>query len=182
MTKTWIKMGFKIIKLLIIIIFIVVCVDSTISDKFIMKTENFNLNKTLDMNAMAEKEFEDINDDIYAAKDTYVGDLTGYSADCPLCTGKLGCLSSYNVYKNGVITYPDKVYGDVRIVASSKSLACGSVIRFKSNRVSSEETYAIVLDRGVRGRDIDILVPTGEYATEYIGRSTITYDVVRFGW
>lgn len=113
---------------------------------------------------------------------TFSGDLTGYSADCPACYGTLGCLPSYNVYRNGVLTYPDKTYGNVRIVASSKSIPCGSIIRFDSDRVSDGTTYAIILDRGVYNYDIDLLVPTEAFAYQYIGRSKIKYDVLRYGW
>ena len=57
---------------------------------------------------------------------TYTGDLTGYSADCPACNGTLACKPKYDVYKNGVVTYPDKEYGNVRIVAThQKNLKCG---------------------------------------------------------
>jgi len=89
---------------------------------------------------------------------------------------------SYKVYKNGVITYPDKTYGNVRIVASSKSLACGSIIRFNAKGISSEPVLAIVLDRGVRGQNIDLLMPTEDAARKKVGRKKITYDVIRNGW
>ena len=119
-------------------------------------------------------------DDIYSVKDTFTGDLTAYGFDCPLCGGTLGCKPSYYI-KDGTTTYPDETYGTVRIVASSKNLPCGSIIRFDSKRVSEEPTIAIVLDRGVLGNDIDLLV--GHEANAYnIGRSIITYDVLRQGW
>ena len=45
-----------------------------------------------------------------------------------------------------------------------------------------DEVVAIVLDRGVLGNDIDLLVPNANVATQSIGRSKITYDVLRNGW
>ena len=79
-------------------------------------------------------------------------------------------------------TYNDAEYGEVYIVASSKNLPCGSIISFYSNRISDGRNLAIVLDRGVLGNDIDLLTPSEEYAYNYVGRSSITYDVLRFGW
>ena len=73
-------------------------------------------------------------------------------------------------------------YGTVNIVASSKNLPCGSIVRFSSNKVGEGESFAIVLDRGVRGYSLDLLTPSEEYASKYIGRSQITYDVLRSGW
>lgn len=181
MTKPKKKINY-FIKIIILFLFIFSSFVSTIDRHKKIKTETLTFNQTLDLTAMAEKEAEDINLDLYAAKASYTGDLTGYSADCPLCNGTLSCKTSYKVYKNNVISYYDETYGDVRIVASSKQLACGSIVRFQSNRVGEGDTYAIVLDRGVLGHNLDLLVPSEAYATQHIGRSKITYDVLRFGW
>ena len=112
---------------------------------------------------------------------TLNGSLTGYAADCPMCNGTLACKRDYKVYKNGVVNYNDGTYGNVRIVASSKKLPCGSIIEFDSNVVNGT-VYAIVLDRGVLGNNIDLLVETESYASKYIGRSNISYKVLREGW
>lgn len=180
--RPWVKMGLKIIRFFILLFIIFGGLKTSLSDNYIIKTEIIDINKTIGMSASSIKEWEDINKDAFATKAIYSGDLTGYSADCPMCNGTLSCKPSYNVYKNGVVTYEDSTYGNVRIVASSKRLSCGTVIRFNSNRISNEVTYAIVLDRGVLGYDIDLLVPSEQYASKYIGRSNISYEVVRFGW
>ena len=177
--RPWVKMGFKVMVVSVVALIFVQANSNSIKVETI---EVDSLNETLSFNGDLEKEWEDINKDPYATKATYTGDLTGYAADCPKCYGTLGCKPSYKVYKNGVVTYPDKTYGNVRIVASSKKLKCGSVIRFNTSRVSKETTYAIVLDRGVLGRDIDLLMATQEDARVKIGRSKLTYEVVRFGW
>ena len=143
-----------------------------------IKVTNNNLNLSLDLNAMAAKVEEDIQNDIYSSKDTFTGYLTGYAADCPLCGGHLACMPSLDVL-HGNVNYQDATYGDVRIVASSKNLTCGTVIKFQS--VSGPIT-AIVLDRGVSGTAIDLLTPTENYAISNVGRSIITYDVIRKGW
>lgn len=182
----WIKMGLKGL----LIIFLVFLLKTNVSDKYNLKTENFNLNVTLGMNAFAEKEKEEkpksviINENRLNSNviTSLSGDLTGYSADCPLCNGTLACKSSYDVYKNGVVTYQDSYYGNVRIVASSKKLSCGSIIRFNLSSISKEPIYAIVLDRGVLGNDIDLLMPTESAAYKQVGRRKITYEVLRNGW
>lgn len=171
-----------ILKLMLLLFLILVFVTSEVGNQKKIKAEVVVNNKYFTVNAIAEKEFENIEEDIYAVKATFKGDLTGYAADCPMCNGTLACKSSYDVYKNGVVTFVDKTYGTVRIVASSKNLPCGSIIRFNSDKVASAEVYAIVLDRGGLGTSIDLLVETELYASKYIGRSKIDYDVVRFGW
>lgn len=113
---------------------------------------------------------------------SHTGDLTGYSADCPACNGTLACKPRYNVYKNGVVTYDDSSYGTVRIVATSKNIPCGSILRLKDTKLSNEDMYVIVLDRGVLGYDLDLLVESERYAAINIGRSKVSYEVIRNGW
>ncbi len=165
----------------LILIILIVLVANTSVNIYENKIENTNVNNTVNLSTMALKVVEINLADKFTAKDTFTGDLTGYAYNCPLCGGTLGCLPSYYI-KDGTVTYPDNDYGVVRIVASSKNLPCGSIVRFNSDKISNEETYAIVLDRGVRGNALDLLVPSEEYASTYIGRSSITYDVLRNGW
>ena len=144
-------------------------------------TSNTNLNKNLNLNAMAKVidnfRYEDLNQVL----DSFHGTLTGYVANCPLCSGRLGC-TGQNVL-DGTTTYNDSQYGNVSIVASSKSLPCGSIVRFKNDTVSNTgELTAIVLDRGVTGTALDLLVDSNETALTKIGRRSINYDVLRFGW
>lgn len=163
-----------------IVIFMFIIAKSS-SDIKIATVENNNVNKTVNLTTMAMKLIE-VEDKVkYTPVATYTGDLTGYAYNCPLCNGTLGCMPKYNI-KDGTTTYKDYEYGVVKIVASSKNIACGSIIRFKSNRVGEGEQFAIVLDRGVGGYALDLLTPSEEYASKYIGRSKITYDVLRSGW
>lgn len=163
-----------------VLVFLLIITKSSIDVKSVA-VENDNMNKTINLSMMALKVIEVSENDKYMAKDTFVGDLTGYAYDCPLCNGTLGCMPSYYI-KDGKTTYNDYEYGTVRIVASSSNLACGSIISFDSSRISDSKVYAIVLDRGVLGTDIDLLTPSEKYAADYVGRSIITYDVLRSGW
>lgn len=142
---------------------------------------NTNLNKNVDLNAMAKviQNFRDT--DLSTPLDTYYGTLTGYVADCPLCSGYLGC-NSQNVL-DGTTTYTDSQYGEVRIVASSLSLPCGSIVRFKNDTLShTGEITAVVLDRGVTGTSLDLLVDSVDTAIKKVGSKKINYDILRFGW
>lgn len=144
------------------------------------KVINENLNKTLDLTAMALKLNEIQLSDKFYPLDTFTGDLTGYAADCPLCNGHLGCTGKW--VGDGTTTYEDLDYGNVLIVASSKNLPCGSIISFDAKYISKDKVYAIVLDRGVLGNDIDLLVESEDFARKKVGRHKLTYDVLRFGW
>ena len=172
---------FNLIKISIIIfvvLFTCVKVDIPSTET---KTVNSNLNKILDLHAMSVKYAEIVKNDLYTPLDTYNGDLTGYAADCPLCNGHLGC--NYQNVLDGTLTYDDKDYGTVRIVASSKRIPCGTIIQFDGSIIREEGTVtAIVLDRGVLGTDLDLLVESEEFASRYIGRHQISYDILRFGY
>lgn len=163
-----------------IILFILVVAKSS-SSLVEMKMSSEASNRTIDLSTMAMKLEEDIRNDIYRAKDTYTGDLTGYDANCPLCGGTLACMPGYYV-KDGTDTYLDSIYGNVRIVASSKNLPCGTIVRFSLPSLSSEPLIAIVLDRGVLGNDLDLLTPNESFARKYVGRRSISYDILRQGW
>ena len=167
------------IKLIVIAIAVLFVVGSSNGKEF--KVKNNNLNLSTDLTLMALRVEENIKNDIYGAKETYTGDLTGYGADCPLCGGTLACMPSLDVL-HGNVTYNDATYGNVRIVASSQNLPCGTVIRFDSQRISNEPVVAIVLDRGVLGTHIDLLSTSEAEASNNVGRSVITYDVIRKGW
>ena len=166
----------KTVKILIIFIIIAVCGQTGIIEQEV-KTSNNNLNKTLDLTAMALKIDEINHNDLYYPLDTYNGVLTGYAANCPLCGGTLGC-TGQNVL-DGTTTYQDKDYGTVKIVASSKSLPCGSIVNFSLN---NENITAIVLDRGVTGTALDLLVESQAYAISNVRRKNISYQILRFGY
>ena len=119
---------------MIIILSTMVLVGTSNGNQF--RVKNSNLNLSTDLTLMALKVEKDIQNDIYSAKETYDGDLTGYGANCPLCGGTLACMPSLDVL-HGNVNYTDATYGNVRIVASSQNLPCGTVIRFDSKRIES---------------------------------------------
>lgn len=164
----------------IIFVIVVVIVGTSNSRVFSFKANNNNLKKIVNLDTMSKKVSQFDYDRLYGAKDTLTGDLTGYVYNCPLCTGRLACMWKLDL-SDGKTTYNDSTYGVVRIVASSTNLPCGTIIRFDSQRISSTPTIAIVLDRGVIGNAIDLLSEDLSYAIT-LGRSSITYDILRYGW
>ena len=169
----------RLIKLIVLVIATMLLIGTSNGSQY--KVKNSNLNLSTDLTLMALKVEKDIQNDIYSAKETYEGDLTGYGADCPLCGGHLACMPSLDVL-NGNVSYTDQTYGSVRIVASSQNLPCGSVVRFDAPGISDEKMVAIVLDRGVTGTALDLLVESNNAAYTSVGRRKITYDVIRKGW
>ena len=185
---SWIKMGFKVFKVVILTILVVFALQSNVSNNN-FKSNKFDFVEIVDLSAIATKDEEKKpvankpNTGTVLGSYKIKGDLTGYSADCPACNGTLSCKRSYNVYKNNVVTYPDTEYGNVRIVAAhQKNLKCGSIIKFNLSTISNDPIYAIVLDRGVLGTDIDLLVENEAAAYKSVGRRKITYEVVRTGY
>ena len=162
------------------VIVLVVSLANISTSQEMTMVSNQASNRVINLTTMAMKLESDIKNDLYSAKDTYTGDLTGYGADCPLCGGHLGCTGQD--VRDGTTTYLDPTYGNVRIVASSSSLACGSIVRFQLDKLSSEPIIAIVLDRGVLGQDLDLLMSSEAEARSKVGRTTLSYDVLRFGW
>jgi len=169
----------KILRVFLIVSFVFFLGNSSVKTGNVIVNEN--LHKTLDLTSMAEKVQDNINNNVFESFKTYTGELTAYVFNCPLCGGTLACRPNYNI-RDGTTTFDDEMYGTVNIVASSRNLPCGSIVRFNSSRISEEPIFAIVLDRGVLGTDIDILAPTVEYAFRTVGRSKVTYDVLRIGW
>ena len=171
--RSYIRLYILFTLLLVFVIFYVVSKEEK-KESSVDKID-YSLNLIVDTEKEEVKEEELVIEEPIKVVEQHTGDLTGYSADCPKCYGTLACKPNYDVYKNGVVTYNDKDYGNVSIVATSKNVPCGSIIKFN-------DTYAIVLDRGVLGYDVDLLVESEQYARQHIGRKKITYDIVRSGW
>ena len=152
------------------------------SESFLSFVINDNLSKNIDKSVIQASQDElykeGINNPIY----TFIGELTGYGGDCPVCSGRVACPPRMNVNKEGIY-YQDKTYGKVRIVASSRNYPCGTILRFNVKKLSSEPIIAIILDRGVGGNVIDLLTDSEAYATKYVGRvRKLEFEVLREGW
>jgi hypothetical protein len=143
---------------------------------------NENINKGVDKETIQVSQNQLYLDGIYSPKYTFVGDLTGYAGDCPLCTGYLACPPRTNVLKEGIY-FEDKTYGTLRIAASSRKYPCGTIIEFDVGKLSDEPIIAIILDRGVGGNDIDLLSENEDIARKQVGRvKNQEFRVLREGW
>lgn len=110
----------------------------------------------------------------------FTGKLTHYGPDCPLCSGKLAC--NGQDARGGNIYYNDKEYGTVRIVATTKLIPCGSIIRINIKEYAEDGMYAIVLDRGVSGSNIDLLKESQQTASPVRTVNGASFDIVRYGY
>lgn len=199
------KVFFRILQGIILTVAVVVMASN--SSNIETMVTNDNLNKTVDLEAMALKvsefdnvvsseiamaevqapvvetpqvpsdanvvlDYSNLDESLNTPSNRLTGQLTGYVFNCPACSGVMAC-TRYNIM-DGTTTYPDPTYGNVNIVASSGNLPCGSIVQF-------DGIYAIVLDRGVLGNDLDLLMPSYQAAIQQ-GRRTITYDVLRYGY
>ncbi len=167
----------------ILIVFVVV-----IFNKETRETVNFNVTTNENNNKYTEvavieniqKEIEETES--YTPISTFFGELTGYSGNCKKCSGILACKPRTNVLEDGIY-FEDDDYGSVRIVASSKKYPCGTIISFEKSSISEEPIVAVVMDRGVSGDVIDLLVESNDYARKKVGRvRNIEFQVLRYGW
>lgn len=103
--------------------------------------------------------------------------ITHYGPNCnsSACSGITA--SGYDV--RNTIYYNDQEYGQLRIVATSRDIPLYTVIRINDYKVGGD-TLAIVLDRGVSGNVIDLLVSSEEEAYG-LGIQYTNIEIVREG-
>ena len=111
---------------------------------------------------------------------SFEGKLTHYGPDCELCGGHLGC--NGQDARNGNIYYEDEEYGTLRIVATSKAIPCGSIIRINVDEYDPNGMYAIVLDRGVGYGVVDLLKTSQKANSPVRTLNNVTFDIVRYGY
>lgn len=120
----------------------------------------------------------------YGAKNPvkFNGVMTGYGPDCAGCGGHVACSPGQNV-TGGNIYFKDNTYGKVNILAASPSIPCGSIVKISNSTLSKGTIVAIVLDRGgaIQGTKMDFL-DESEAKAMRVGKQTVTYEIVRWGW
>lgn len=114
---------------------------------------------------------------------TYYGPMTAYGPDCLGCIGITA--SGYNVL-HGNINYYDKTYGEVRILASDKTLPFGTIVKITGLDDYPKGILAIVLDRGSaigfnKNSYFDLLYAS-ESATLTFGCQYAQFDILRLGY
>ena len=176
--KKWLTY-FRIFSLLF---FVMLMSTSEIKRTSLSVVKNDLLDKSIDYEIIASQQEEAYQTALYETKSTFTGSLTGYAGDCPLCSGVVACKPRINVLEKGIF-FNDVEYGTIRMVASSKRYPCGTIIRFNASKVSSDAIIAVVMDRGVGGNDIDLLMNTEDEARKKVGRiRNLEFEVLRLGW
>lgn len=109
----------------------------------------------------------------------FKGTMTGYGPDCVGCSGVVSCPPNPYVKKN--ITYQDREYEKVRILAADRSIPCGSIAIVRGS--TEGDFIGIVLDRGgaIKGTLMDLLFEQ-EKVTNAFGRQNVEYEIIRWGW
>lgn len=181
--KEYIRSRIKMtIEAIIILVAIFTLSKGTFNVSVLSSAVNNSLDKKVDLEVIRKSQKELYSQGVYNPLYTFTGELTGYAGDCPLCSGYLACPPRTNVLKSGIY-FNDKTYGTVRIVASSSNYPCGTILRFNVKKIQSEPITAIVLDRGVPGNVIDLLVENEDYAIKHVGRvKSLNFEVLREGW
>ena len=171
-----------VIELIIVLIAVFALSKGTFNVSVLSYAVNSTFDKQLDIDVIRKSQKELYAKGVYNPIYTFKGELTGYAGDCPLCSGYLACPPRTNVLKSGIY-FTDKTYGKLRIVASSRNYPCGTILRFKVKKIQEEPIMAIVLDRGVPGNVIDLLVENEDYAIKHVGRvRNLNFEVIREGW
>ena len=120
----------------------------------------------------------------YGAKSPvkFQGVMTGYGPDCVGCGGHVACSPGQNV-TGGNIYFKDNTYGKVNILAAAPSIPCGTIVKISNSTLSKGTIVGIVLDRGgaIQGTKMDFL-DESEAKAMRVGKQTVTYEIVRWGW
>ena len=106
------------------------------------------------------------------ALSVFTASVTGYTADCAGCTGRVACTG---MDVSGSMWYTDATFGSVRIIAADRGTPCGTIMYLEG------VGNAVVLDRGgkVTGNVLDLLMDTNPWNW---GRRSIRTEVLRWGW
>ncbi len=181
--KEYIRSRIKMtIEFIVLIALIFTLSKGTSSVSTLSIASNYEADKGVDLEVIRKSQKELYSQGVFNPIYTFTGELTGYAGDCPLCSGYLACPPRTNVLKSGIY-FTDKTYGKLRIVASSSNYPCGTILRFKVKKLQDEPITAIVLDRGVPGNVIDLLVENEDYAIKHVGRvRNLDFEVLREGW
>ncbi|MBE6152163.1 MAG: hypothetical protein E7165_02480 [Firmicutes bacterium] len=129
-------------------------------------------------------------------KSSYVGNTTGYGADCIGCSGVVACKTregNYHHLVNDGPYYNDSQYGSVRILASDhRVFPCGTIIVVDNGR--EEAFLGIVLDTGIDMRKnwelyglihLDVAFVTEKDPKVYsmtASHQSAKFEVKRWGW
>ena len=160
-----------------------VSMDNIDLEKEITKEDLVEEYKELKSSAISAVHYDDFAEAVENSKyfpTNFTGKLTHYGPDCALCGGKLAC--NGQDARNGNIFYNDKEYGTVRIVATTRSIPCGSILRINIDAYDPDGMIVIVLDRGVSGSNIDLLKRSEKEKSPVRTVNGASFDILRYGY
>lgn len=176
------KKWFTYFRVFSAVFFVFLLCTSALSRNSVTVTTNENINKAISYEIIEGQQQEAYKASLFKVQSSFKGELTGYAGDCPLCSGVVACKPRINVLEKGIM-FKDSDYGEIRMVASSKKYPCGTILKFNVNNISSEPIIAIVMDRGVGGNNIDLLMQNQTEARTLVGRiRNLNFDILRLGW
>ena len=127
---------------------------------------------------------------------SYVGNTTGYGADCDGCSGVVACKTregKYHHLVNDGAHYNDSQYGSVRILAADhRVFPCGTIIYVDNGR--EDAFLGIILDTGIDMRKnwelyglihLDVAFVTEKDPKVYsmtASHRSAKFEVKRWGW
>lgn len=131
------------------------------------------IDEVIEEEPVIEEQQEQVQDE----NELEVYKITHYGPNCNngACSGITA--SGYDV--RNTIYYNDQEYGQLRIVATSRDIPLNTIIKIKDYKVGGD-TLAIVLDRGVSGNVIDLLVNSENEAID-LGIQYTNIEIVREG-
>lgn len=177
---------FSVIALLFIV--------ATSNNKNVIVASNINTVKAIESSRIVkiekEEEVEDLNYiEVFSVEDIknnqgnllkFTGNIKGYGLNCSDCNQGFACETNSKIVDK--IYYKDEKYGNMRILASSDVIPCGSIIKVSES--SKIDFYGIVLDRKEDTLDFNMkLLFENESISSYLGeRSNVNFKIIRWGY
>lgn len=176
------KKWFTVSRMVLLIVSIFLISSSASVRTNIRVVKNDTMDKAISYNTIVEAQETLHQKSLYTPEGSFIGQLTGYAGDCPACSGVVACKPRINVLEKGIY-FDDSEYGKIRMVASSKNYPCGTILRFYNKKIQEDPIIAVVMDRGVSGNVIDLLMDNASDARKYVGRiKNLNFDILRLGW
>ncbi|MBR3660375.1 MAG: hypothetical protein IKN63_00530 [Bacilli bacterium] len=179
--NTSLKEYFFCLFLVIALLFIV----ATSNNKNVIVASNINTVKSIKSSRIVKIDKEEPNYiEVFSIEDfnnnqgnliKFKGNIMGYGLDYQ----DFKCETNSKIINK--IYYKDRTYGNVRILAASDIIPCGSIIKVSDHKINF---IAIVLDRRIDVTDFNMkLLFESESISSYLGEySNLEFKIMRWGY